>query len=67
MNNNKFASKIIKVTLSLAQQKNLRWIKLSQICLIMAGFDNSLLIRYIRSSVPLADDAVFEIRELHRQ
>ncbi|MHA6533524.1 LacI family DNA-binding transcriptional regulator [Paenibacillus sp. BAC0078] len=38
---------------------------LSQVCLIMESFNNSLLTRYIRSSVPLADDAVFEIRELH--
>lgn len=37
---------------------------LSQVCLIMEGFNNSLLTRYIRSSVPLAEDAVFEIHEL---
>ncbi|WP_019912622.1 LacI family DNA-binding transcriptional regulator [Paenibacillus sp. HW567] len=37
---------------------------LSQVCLIMESFNNSLLTRYIRSSVPLADDAVFEIRGL---
>lgn len=37
---------------------------LSQVCLIMEGFNNSLLTRYIRSSVPLGDNAVFEIREL---
>lgn len=37
---------------------------LSQVCLIMESFNNSLLTRYIRSCVPLSDDAVFEIREL---
>lgn len=37
---------------------------LSQVCLIMESFNNSLLTRYIRSSIPVADDAVFEIREL---
>lgn len=35
---------------------------LSQVCLIMESFNNSLVARYIRSSVPLADDAVFEVR-----
>lgn len=37
---------------------------LSQVCLIMESFNNSLLTRYIRSIVPLPDEAVFEIREL---
>ncbi|ASA22501.1 LacI family DNA-binding transcriptional regulator [Paenibacillus donghaensis] len=35
----------------------------SQVCLIMENFNNILLTRYIRDSLPLADEAVFQVSD----
>lgn len=37
---------------------------LSQVCLIMEKFNNSMLTRYIRDSFPLPEEAVFEIQDM---